>query len=71
MTTLAEIATKDRPASASAETIDLAKIAEERGIKYFLISYIDLFGASRAKLVRLILEDVLFAFPDRYMHMTT
>jgi glutamine synthetase len=51
MTTLAEIATKDRPASASAETIDLAKIAEERGIKYFLISYIDLFGASRAKLV--------------------
>ncbi|MCF2522451.1 type III glutamate--ammonia ligase [Bradyrhizobium sp. G127] len=51
MTTLAEIATKDRPASASSETIDLAKIAKERGIKYFLISYIDLFGASRAKLV--------------------
>ena len=51
MTTLAEIAAKDRPASASAKTIDLAKIAEERGIKYFLISYVDLFGASRAKLV--------------------
>lgn len=51
MTTLAETATKDRPASASAKTIDLAKIAEERGIKYFLISYVDLFGASRAKLV--------------------
>ena len=51
MTTLAEIAIKDRPASASGPTIDLAKIAKERGIKYFLISYVDLFGASRAKLV--------------------
>jgi glutamine synthetase len=30
---------------------DLAKIAEERGIKYFLISYTDLFGSQRAKLV--------------------
>ena len=31
--------------------IDLAKIAAERGIKYFLISFTDLFGAQRAKLV--------------------
>ncbi|HQT64941.1 MAG: type III glutamate--ammonia ligase [Acidocella sp. 20-57-95] len=30
---------------------DLAKIAAERGIKYFMISYTDLFGAQRAKLV--------------------
>jgi glutamine synthetase len=32
-------------------TLDLAKIAAERGIKYFLISYTDLFGSQRAKLV--------------------
>lgn len=30
---------------------DLGKIAKERGIKYFLISYTDLFGTQRAKLV--------------------
>ena len=30
---------------------DLAKVAAEKGIKYFLISYTDLFGAQRAKLV--------------------
>ena len=30
---------------------DLVKIAKERGIKYFLISYVDLFGTMRAKLV--------------------
>jgi glutamine synthetase len=30
---------------------DLAKIAKERGIKYFLISYTDLCGSQRAKLV--------------------
>jgi glutamine synthetase len=30
---------------------DLAKIAKERRIRYFLISYVDLFGALRAKLV--------------------
>jgi glutamine synthetase type III len=30
--------------------MDLAKIAKERGIKYFLISYVDLFGTLRAKL---------------------
>ncbi len=32
-------------------TIDLASVAQERGIKYFLISFVDLFGALRAKLV--------------------
>jgi glutamine synthetase type III len=32
-------------------TIDLAKAAAERGIRYFLISYVDLFGTTRAKLV--------------------
>jgi glutamine synthetase type III len=30
---------------------DLAKVAKEKGIKYFLISYTDLFGVTRAKLV--------------------
>jgi glutamine synthetase len=30
---------------------DLAAVAKERGIKYFLISYTDLFGSQRAKLV--------------------
>jgi len=30
---------------------DLAKIAKSKGIKYFLISYTDLFGTQRAKLV--------------------
>src|SRR5207237_4479443 len=30
---------------------DLAQTAKERGIKYFLISYTDLFGTQRAKLV--------------------
>lgn len=30
---------------------DLAKVAKDRGITYFLISYVDLFGALRAKLV--------------------
>jgi glutamine synthetase len=32
-------------------TIDLASVAKQQGIKYFLISYTDLFGAQRAKLV--------------------
>ena len=32
-------------------TVDLAETARERGIKYFLISYTDLFGTQRAKLV--------------------
>jgi len=31
--------------------MDLAQAAKERGIKYFLISYVDLFGIMRAKLV--------------------
>lgn len=30
---------------------DLASLAKERGIRYFMISYTDLFGAQRAKLV--------------------
>jgi len=32
-------------------TIDLAETAREKGIRYFLISYTDLFGSQRAKLV--------------------
>lgn len=32
-------------------TVDLAEVARERSIKYFLISYTDLFGSQRAKLV--------------------
>ncbi|GAA0313283.1 type III glutamate--ammonia ligase [Sphingomonas oligophenolica] len=32
-------------------TIDLADVAQKQGIKYFLISYTDLFGNQRAKLV--------------------
>ncbi len=32
-------------------TKDLAKYAQEKGVKYFMISYTDLFGAQRAKLV--------------------
>jgi len=32
-------------------TTDLSSIAKERGIRYFLISYVDLFSALRAKLV--------------------
>ncbi|HKT85339.1 MAG TPA: type III glutamate--ammonia ligase [Novosphingobium sp.] len=32
-------------------TIDLADVAQKTGIKYFLISYTDLFGSQRAKLV--------------------
>jgi glutamine synthetase len=32
-------------------SIDLADIAKEKGIKYFLIAYTDLFGSQRAKLV--------------------
>jgi glutamine synthetase len=32
-------------------TTDLAAVAKEKEIKYFLISFTDLFGAQRAKLV--------------------
>ena len=32
-------------------SVDLTKVAAERGIKYFLISFVDLFGHLRAKLV--------------------
>lgn len=30
---------------------DLAAYAKEKGVKYFMVSYTDLFGAQRAKLV--------------------
>jgi glutamate---methylamine ligase len=43
--------TKKRAASAVNSSTSLADIAKQRGIEYFLISYVDLFGASRAKLV--------------------
>ncbi len=32
-------------------TRDLAAFAKEKGVKYFMISYTDLFGGQRAKLV--------------------
>ena len=32
-------------------TQDLAQVAKDRGIRYFMISYTDLFGGQRAKLV--------------------
>ena len=32
-------------------TVDLAQVAKQKGIKYFLISFVDLFGTLRAKLV--------------------
>ena len=32
-------------------TTDLVKFAEEKGVKYFMVSYTDIFGAQRAKLV--------------------
>ena len=32
-------------------SIDLANAATERGIKHFLVSFVDLFGVMRAKLV--------------------
>ena len=32
-------------------TIDLAKFAKEKTVKYFMISFTDLFGGQRAKLV--------------------
>ncbi len=32
-------------------TIDLSEVAKEKGIKYFLVSFVDLFGNLRAKLV--------------------
>jgi glutamine synthetase len=31
--------------------VDLAKVAKDKGLKYFLISFVDLFGVLRAKLV--------------------
>ena len=32
-------------------TLDLSKIAKQKKIKYFLISYVDFFGVLRSKLV--------------------
>ena len=32
-------------------TVDLARVAEDKGIRYFLISFVDLFGVLRSKLV--------------------
>ncbi len=32
-------------------TLDLAAFAKDKGIKYFMISYTDLFAGQRAKLV--------------------
>ncbi|PZO80037.1 MAG: type III glutamate--ammonia ligase [Mesorhizobium amorphae] len=37
--------------SAAKPAIDLADFARERGVKYFMVSYTDLFGGQRAKLV--------------------
>ncbi|MDI4666203.1 type III glutamate--ammonia ligase [Xanthobacter autotrophicus] len=53
MTRTTEIAreAEGRAAVSANVGLDLAKIAKERGIKYFLISYVDLFGGLRAKLV--------------------
>ncbi len=42
---------KDAEGRASAASASLATIAHARGIKYFIISYVDLFGGLRAKLV--------------------
>jgi glutamine synthetase len=42
--------TFEQDKSAQAD-VSLAEIAKERGIRYFMISYTDLFGAQRAKLV--------------------
>jgi len=38
-------------AETNPNNIDLSEVAKERGIKYFLVSFVDLFGALRAKLV--------------------
>src|SRR6202044_2864483 len=40
-----------QPNGTSPLSQDLASLAKERGIRYFMISYTDLFGAQRAKLV--------------------
>ncbi|WP_341987306.1 type III glutamate--ammonia ligase [Azorhizobium sp. AG788] len=42
---------KDTEGRSAAVAADLEALAQERGIKYFLISYVDLFGGLRAKLV--------------------
>jgi glutamate---methylamine ligase len=45
-----DLATADL-ATADLATADLAEVAREQSIKYFLVSYTDLFGTQRAKLV--------------------
>lgn len=44
-------AKRNRRKSEAAPAIDLLAEARQRGIRYFLISYVDLFGVMRAKLV--------------------
>ncbi|TCT03520.1 type III glutamate--ammonia ligase [Aquabacter spiritensis] len=44
-------AARDAEGRSGGAAASLEKIAEDKGIKYFLISYVDLFGALRAKLV--------------------
>jgi glutamate---methylamine ligase len=51
MSQVAEVARTSKKRTATKGSTDLAAIAAQRGIKYFLVSYVDLFGASRAKLV--------------------
>jgi glutamine synthetase len=51
MSRVAELARTSKKRTATKGSTDLAAIAAQRGIKYFLVSYVDLFGASRAKLV--------------------
>nr|WP_255683898.1 MULTISPECIES: type III glutamate--ammonia ligase [unclassified Xanthobacter] len=53
MRRIAEIAREAEGHTSGAAEVasDLTKAAKERGIKYFLISYVDLFGGLRAKLV--------------------
>ena len=36
-------------------TINLEKVAKDKGLKYFLISFVDLFGVLRSKLVPVLL----------------
>ncbi|MEP9378309.1 type III glutamate--ammonia ligase [Aquabacter sp. CN5-332] len=51
MTRFPEIARDAEGRASAASSINLEKVAKDKGIKYFLISYVDLFGGLRAKLV--------------------
>lgn len=46
-----DIATVDSARGKNKPRIDLTKVAQEKGIEYFLVSFIDLMGVLRAKLV--------------------